>query len=159
MNLADEFTVLVDGFQSARIAFAVCGGLAMSLHGFPRFTKDIDFLVQRDDLPRILELAQNCGYDKEVETLSLGPRDTPKCEIRRINKFQGEDHLMVDFILVNPRLEDVWAGRTSCVWQSLTVQVVSAAGLAKMKRLAARPQDLLDIETLGFKPDDPAIQP
>jgi hypothetical protein len=28
-----------------------------------------------------------------------------------------------------------------------------------MKRLAGRPQDLVDIETLGFKVDDPAIHP
>ena len=144
--------------QAAKIEFAVCGGLAMSLHGFPRFTKDIDFLVQPTDLPRILDVAKKCGYDEVVETLRFGPRDDPTSEIRRINKFQGEDHLMVDFILVNPRVESVWAGRISCAWQGLTVPVVSAAGLAKMKRFAGRAQDLLDIETLGFKLDDPAIQ-
>ena len=159
MTLTDEFTALIIGLQDAKIGFAVCGGLAMSLHGFPRFTKDIDFLVQRNDLPQILDVAKRCGYDEEVESLTLGPRDYPTCEIRRINKFQGEDHLMVDFILVNPHLDEIWAGQISYAWQGLTVAVVSAAGLAKMKRLASRPQDLLDIETLGFKPDDPAIQP
>jgi Nucleotidyl transferase AbiEii toxin, Type IV TA system len=159
MNLTDEFTALIVGFQAANIDFAVCGGLAMSLHGFPRYTKDLDFLVQPADLPRILEITQKCGYDKEVEILSLGPRESPTCEIRRINKFRGEDHLMVDFIFVSRRLEDVWAGQVAFSWQGLTVPVVSAAGLAKMKRLANRPQDLVDIETLGFKPDDPTIQP
>lgn len=159
MNLTDEFTALIVGLQAAKIDFAVCGGLAMSLHGFPRFTKDIDFLVQSIDVPRILDAAKKCGYDEVVETLLFGPHDNPTSEIRRINKFQGEDHLMVDFILVNSRTEAVWAGQISCAWQGLTVPVVSAAGLAKMKRLAGRPQDLVDIETLGFKPDDPAIQP
>ena len=159
MNLTDEFTTLIASLQTAKIDFAVCGGWAMALHGFPRLTKDIDFLVQPNDLPQILDIAKKCGYDEEVETLSLGPRDKPTCEIRRINKFQGEDHVMVDFVLMLLVLEDVWAGRISYSWQGLTVPVVSAAGLAKMKRLAGRPQDLVDIETLGFKPDDPAIQP
>lgn len=159
MNLTDEFTALIAGLQTAKIEFAVCGALAMSLHGFPRYTKDIDFLVQPNDLPKLLDIAKKCGYDKEVETPSLGPRDNPTCEVRRINKFQGEDHVMVDFVLVLPHLQDVWAGRISYAWQGLTVPVVSAAGLAKMKRLAGRPQDLVDIETLGFKPDDPALQP
>ena len=159
MNMNDEFTALIIGLQDAKIAFAVCGGLAMGLHGFPRFTKDMDFLVQRNDLPRILDVTKKCGYDEEVESLTLGPRDKPTCEIRRVNKFQGEAHLMVDFILVNPHLDEIWAGQIFFSWQGLTVPVVSAAGLAKMKRLASRPQDLLDIETLGFKPDDPAIQP
>jgi hypothetical protein len=159
MTLTDEFTALIVGFQAAKIDFAVCGGWAMGLHGFPRLTKDIDFLVQPNDLARILDITKKCGYDEEVETLTLGPRNDPTCELRRINKFQGEDHVMVDFIFVLPRLEDVWAGRVTYTWQGLTVPVVSAAGLAKMKRLAGRPRDLLDIETLGFKPDDPAIQP
>ena len=159
MNLTDEFTALITGLQVAKIDFAVCGGWAMALHGFPRLTRDIDFLVQPEDVPRILDIAKKCGYDEEVETLSLGPREDRTCEIRRINKFQGEDHVMLDFVLVLPRLQDVWAGRISYAWQGLTVPVVSAAGLAKMKRLAGRPQDLVDIETLGFKPDDPTIQP
>jgi hypothetical protein len=158
MNLTNEFTSLIAGLQTAKIDFAVCAGWAISLHGFPRLTKDIDFLVHKD-LPQILDIATKCGYDEEVETLSLGPRDKPTCEIRRIKKFQGEDQVMVDFVLVLPLLEDVWAGRISYSWQRLTVPVVSAAGLAKMKRLSGRPQDLLDIATLGFEPDDPAIQP
>jgi hypothetical protein len=158
MNLTDEFTALIVGFQTAKIDFAVCGGWAMALHGFPRLTRDIDFLVQTDDLTRILGVAWNCGYDKEIEPFSLGPGDPPT-EIRRLNKFQGEDHVMVDFVLVNPRLQDVWTEKSPYVWQDLTVPVVSAAGLAKMKRLAGRAQDLVDIETLGFKLDDPAIQP
>ncbi len=159
MNLKDEFTALIAGLQAAKIDFAVCGGWAMALHGFPRLTKDIDFLVRPNDLPTILDVVKHCGYDEEIESLSIGPPDNPTCEIRRINKFQGEDHVMVDFVLVNPNLEDVWAGGTFYAWQGLTVPVVSAAGLAKMKRLAGRPQDLVDIETLGFKPDDSAIQP
>ena len=158
MNLTAEFTTLIAGFHAANIEFAVCGGWAMGLHGFPRFTKDIDFRVQRKDLPQILDIAKKCGYDEDVESLSLGPRDNPTCEIRRVNKFQGEDHVMLDFVLVLPSLEDVWAGRQAYGWEGLSVPVVSAAGLAKMKRLASRPQDLVDIETLGFKPDDPAIQ-
>jgi hypothetical protein len=158
MNLTDEFTVLITGLQAAKIDFAVCGGWAMGPHGFPRLTKDIDILVQPNDLPQFLDIAKKCGYDEVVETLSLGPRDNPTCEIRRINKFQGEDHAIVEFVLMLPLLEDVWAGRIYYSWQGLTVPVVSAAGLAKMKRLSGRPQDLLDIGTLGFKPDDPAIQ-
>jgi hypothetical protein len=158
MNLTDEFTALIIGLQTAKIEFAVCGGWAMALHGFPRLTRDIDFLVQQNDLPGVLGEAMKCGFDKEVESLSLGPRENPTCELRRVNKFQGEDHVMVDFVLVTPSLADVWARRASFTWQSLTLPVVSAAGLAKMKRLAGRPQDLVDIETLGFKPDDPAIQ-
>ena len=158
MNLTNEFTALIAGLQTAKIDFAVCGGWAMALHGFPRLTKDIDFLVQPNDLPQILDIAKKCGYDEEVEALSLGPRENPTCEIRRINKFQGEDRVIVDFVQMLPLLEDVWAGRMSYAWQGLTVPVVSAAGLAKMKRLSGRPQGVLDIATLGFALDDAAIQ-
>lgn len=158
MDLAEEFTALIIGLQAANIEFAVCGGVAMGLHGFPRFTKDIDFLMQPGDLSRVLAVAKNCGFEDQVVSMSLGQAERA-CEIRRLNKFQGEDHLMLDLLLVVPSLQDVWSGKVPFAWRGLTVFAVSAAGLAKMKRLAARPQDLLDIETLGFKPDDPAIQP
>src|ERR1022692_736394 len=107
MNLTDEFTAMVVGLQTANIEFAVCGAMAMGMHGFPRFTKDIDFLVQEQDLPAILDIATKRGFDDEVEVLSLGPTTRRTCEIRRINKFQGEDHLMLDLLLVIPPLHDV----------------------------------------------------
>jgi hypothetical protein len=158
MNLTDEFTALIAGFQRNQIDFAVCGGMAMALHGFPRFTNDIDLLILPLDLAGALTIATDCGFENAPEPIKLGQSSGRPVEIWRINEFQGEDHLALDLVLVNGLLDDVWVGRQRFDWREFSLAVVSAAGLAKMKLLAGRPQDLVDIQTLGFHADDPAIQ-
>jgi hypothetical protein len=158
MNITDEFSVLTTELRNSGIDFAVCGGLAMALHGFPRFTNDIDLLILPADLAKSLEIAKRCGFKDTPELLVLGQQSGHPIEIWRINKFQDVDHLTLDLILVSFVLDEVWNSRSPYAWQNLSLPVVSSAGLAKMKRLAGRPQDLLDIQSLGFNPDDPAIQ-
>jgi hypothetical protein len=159
MNLTDEFTALIAALERAQIDFAVCGATAMALHGFPRFTNDIDLVILPRDLEKALAVAKECGFEDAPEAIRLGQQSGRPCEIWRINKFKGEEFLTLDFVLVTAVLEDVWAGRTRFAWKDRAVPVVSAAGLAKMKLIAGRPQDLVDIQTLGFRADDPAIQP
>jgi hypothetical protein len=159
MNLTDEFTTLIAGLQKGKFDFAVCGGMAMALHGFPRFTKDIDLLILPADLAGIIAVARDCGFEDAVEPIDLGQTSGRPVEIRRINKLKDEDHLTLDLVLVNAFLEGVWSGRLRYDWREFSLPAVSAAGLAKMKLLAGRPQDLVDIQTLGFRIDDPAIQP
>jgi len=56
--------------------------------------------------------------------------------------------LSLDFLLVTPQTEDVWATREAIDFLGRKLFVVSREGLIKMKRLAGRPQDLADIERL-----------
>jgi hypothetical protein len=45
-------------------------------------------------------------------------------------------------------------GAKAFEWQGGTISVVSLAGLAKMKRLAGRKQDLADLEQLGIEDEE-----
>ena len=159
MNLIDEFKSLIAALQGAGVEFAVCGGMAMALHGYPRLTKDIDLLVLAVELPRALAAAKQCGFDDDSGILTLGVAGPNPCQIHRVNKFKGEDHLILDLILVSAAFEKIWEERMQFEWQGQVLPVVSAAGLVKMKRLAGRFQDIADIEALGFQKNDPAIQP
>jgi hypothetical protein len=44
------------------IPYAVAGGMALFLHGYRRFTEDVDVLVTREGLDRIHELLEGRGY-------------------------------------------------------------------------------------------------
>jgi hypothetical protein len=50
---------------------------------------------------------------------------------------------------VFPVFSTVWQTRQRFEWQGRSVIVVSREGLITMKRLAARPQDLADLENLN----------
>jgi hypothetical protein len=41
-NLFEEFRAVVGILSAARIPYAICGGIAMSIHAHPRATIDID---------------------------------------------------------------------------------------------------------------------
>ncbi|MBP7585082.1 MAG: hypothetical protein KBA61_13665 [Spirochaetes bacterium] len=59
----------------------------------------------------------------------------------------------LDILIVNTMLEEAWKGREMFDLDGRTIRVVSRAGLAQMKRLAGRDQDLLDIKKLGEADD------
>src|SRR5260370_42601960 len=44
------------------VPYAVAGGMALFLHGFRRFTEDVDILVTKDGLRLIHERLEGLGY-------------------------------------------------------------------------------------------------
>ncbi|MDX6382724.1 MAG: hypothetical protein QOK48_297, partial [Blastocatellia bacterium] len=49
-TLLQEFTEFVAALNRRQLDYAVCGGWAMTIHGCPRATMDIDVMVLADDL-------------------------------------------------------------------------------------------------------------
>jgi len=149
VDLYEELGQLVDAFVQAGIDYAICGGIALAVHGYPRFTKDIDVLIRAEDLEHAVRVAERCGYLDPAGRIPFEQMD-----VFRTNKIQGREVLALDLLQVSPVLEDVWRGRQRFQWQTRIIQVVSASGLAKMKQLAGRDQDLVDLKRLG-RGDEP----
>ena len=57
-------------------------------------------------------------------------------------------------MIVTPELEVVWQGRTTVRSGDRSLTVVSREGLATMKRIAGRKQDLADLAKLEGTDDD-----
>lgn len=57
------------------IPYAVVGGMAMFVHGYRRFTDDVDLLVTRESMDQILEKLEGLGYVQPAGT-STKLRDT-----------------------------------------------------------------------------------
>jgi hypothetical protein len=145
MDLYEELARLVDALADAKVDYALCGGLALAVHGHPRFTKDIDLLVRPEDLERILEIAEHCGYLDPAGQIPF-----EQITVYRTSKFHGTEFLTLDLLQLTPLFADVWTTRQMVRWDDRFVQVVSAAGLAKMKRIAGRDQDWVDLKKLGY---------
>jgi hypothetical protein len=62
MNLVDELHSVASALTSVGIAYAVCGGVAVTIHGAPRTTKDIDVLVAPADVSRVLSAVAPLGF-------------------------------------------------------------------------------------------------
>ena len=146
-TLLEEFKSITGALNDAGIDYAVCGGWAMAIHGLPRATIDIDLLVLSNDVEKAFTVARANGYDVEGLPLSF---DAGAFELRRISKIDQDrrELVTVDFLLVTEAIEDVWETRQDVDSQFGKLSVVSREGLIKMKLLAGREQDLLDIKKL-----------
>ena len=144
--LFDELSDIIEMLEKSGIEYAVCGGLALAIHGFPRATFDIDVLIQPASLELAYELVAEKGYDIRGLDMSLKERAV---EIRRVSKIDRDGEILsLDFLLVTPKVEDVWETKEEYDWQGKNLWLVSRTGLIKMKTLAGRAKDLIDIGRL-----------
>ena len=156
MNLQEEFLALIEALNRSGVEYGVCGGIALAIHGYPRFTKDIDILVRPEDLDRAFAVAAERGFVIAANPLHFDA-GTPKArEVRRISKIDGEDVMTLDLLLSKGILQDAWNDREAFEWEGRVVKTVSAQALARMKRIAGRDQDLLDVRRLEGGDDESA---
>ena len=62
MDFFQELKDVTAALDASEVDYALCGGVALAIHGVPRATQDIDLLVQPEDLPRLREVARTCGF-------------------------------------------------------------------------------------------------
>jgi hypothetical protein len=148
MDIYDEFEKLIDTLNREEIEYAVCGGIAVALHGHPRFTEDVDILIRIDDLDRVSETVEELGFILHSGRLPFNVGGPNEREIFRISKAAGEDLLTLDLLIVGTAYKNVWKDRERFHWKGRTLNIVSLDGLIEMKQKAGRNKDLLDIEEL-----------
>ncbi len=145
-TLLDELSQLISALDENEIEYAVCGGLALAIHGFARATLDIDILIQPELLEKAYKIGAENGFDIRGLDISFKERAV---EIQRISKIDDNGEVLsLDLLLVTPKIQDVWETREKVDFLSNQLSVVSLTGLIKMNRFAGIPQDLADIERL-----------
>lgn len=148
MNLVDELHAVAAALESEGIPYAICGGVAVTIHGATRTTKDIDLLVRRNDLERILAAIRPLGFTFVAlpSRYDVGTPQERSCQ--RVTKIDGEHHLVVDLMLDEGALAGFLADCTTIELPEGPLRVVSRDALLRMKRKAGRIQDLADLERL-----------
>ena len=152
LDLYDEARALVRALEEQGVEYALCGGLAMAVHGVPRATVDIDLLIAPDSLDRVKTIVRQLGYVFEAQPMSFAGGAV---EIRRISKPdpEGGDVLKLDLLLVTPEIRRFWEQRELVEWEEGPLWVVSRDGLIGLKSLRDSGTDRDDIRKLR-EPDD-----
>jgi len=147
IDITDELRALVAALEKQEIDYALCGGMAMAVHGRLRATIDIDLLILSDSQDDVLAIAQSLGYNIRGKDLSFA---NGAVEIRRVSKIDPDDEelLSLDLLLVTPQILEMWESRIKAEWEGGKLSVVSASGLIALKQLRGSGQDLADIEAL-----------
>ncbi len=148
MKLKEELLKIADCFEQFEIDYALCGGLAVVVHGYPRLTKDIDMLIRPEELDHALEQLVKIEYDLEAGMFRFNPGSSKESMLYRVSRAVETELTTLDLILVAPVFEKVWADREVIQLGAQSLKIVSKQGLIIMKEVAGRPQDLADIDAL-----------
>ena len=147
LDLYAELRRIVEALDAAGIAYALAGGLAVSIHTTPRATEDIDILIARADLDRIVQALQPTGFRPAGRPMQVA---AGRLEIQRLTKIDGADLLPLDLLMPNdPALAALLTDRTSLTLEGHPVWVVGLGALRTLKRLRGSALDRADLEALG----------
>jgi hypothetical protein len=154
MNLVDELHAIAAALEGAGVRYAVCGGVAVTIHGATRSTKDIDLLLSSEDLPRALEAIRPLGYAFPAFPMVFDEGTDHERHVQRVSKLADGRHLVLDLLLTEASLRGLMDDSVVVDLPQGRLRVVSRRALVHMKRLAGRPQDRADLQKLE-QPDEP----
>lgn len=156
----ESVTTIIRNLNAAAVEYLVVGGLAVVAHGYVRFTADVDLLIGLDSVnvknavrvlkamgykPRapvaIEELADSAkrelwAREKDLTVFSLFSDSHPGTEI----DIFVEDPLGIRQALQSAKYVEIAGG--------VSAPICSLSDLLKLKTIAGRPKDLLDIQKL-----------
>lgn len=156
----DSVSTIFRNLNNAGVKYLVVGGLAVVAHGYLRFTADIDLMVELDptNAANAIRVFKAMGYtprapvpiedfsdpqkrhiwtkEKGMKVLSLFSPDRPDTEIDLFVDEPLNFHQAIANAVLFELADDI------------ALPVCSLADLIKLKRIAGRPQDLLDIQKL-----------
>jgi len=148
VNLVDELFAIVGALHETQVPYAVCGGIAVTIHGATRTTKDIDLLVDPEDVERAVDAIRPLGYTFRALPMTFAKGTEREQRVQRVSKLMGEEVLVVDLILAGGDTLGYLRSAIEVDTPDGLVRVVGRGALVAMKRAAGRPQDLADIERL-----------
>jgi len=145
MKLHQDFKEFIELLNVHEVKYLVIGGYAVNFHGYPRYTKDIDFWIwmQKENVNKLLSVIKEFGF----ASLKLKEEDF----LLEDNIIQlGYEPYRIDILVAVDGLEfeETYKFKTSIKKDGLEVNFIGIKELIQSKKAAGRLQDLADAEQL-----------
>jgi hypothetical protein len=88
MDFNAVFTLLIGDFQREEIDFAIIGAFALHAAGCMRATNDIDFLVAKEDMPKVKRMMLSYGYELLHESQDVSNFLGKMAELGKVDFFE-----------------------------------------------------------------------
>ncbi|MDQ7837122.1 MAG: hypothetical protein RDU59_01325 [Thermodesulfobacteriota bacterium] len=143
--LSKDFKEFIQLLNENNVKYLVVGGYAVALHGYPRYTKNLDVWVELslDNAGRILKALEKFGFG------SLDLKADDFLEGDQIVQL-GYPPNRIDILttLKDLTFEDCYKSRVEIEIQGVHINFIDIDSLKKNKRATGRLQDLADVENL-----------
>jgi hypothetical protein len=143
--LNQDFREFIESLNDNGVRYLVIGGYAVALHGYPRYTKDIDIWIDlsSENAVNMVRALEQFGFG----SLQLQAADfsVPEQIIQL-----GYPPNRIDIITTPPgvEFESCYAQRVQVEIEAVVVDFIDLENLKKNKLASGRLQDLADIENL-----------
>ena len=145
MRLEKDFKEFIESLNKNSVRYLIIGSFALSYYCEPRYTKDIDILVDStaSNADRLMTAIREFGFSD----IELGSRDF--LEPDQVIQL-GIAPLRIDLLtsLKGIPFADAWDRRTTGQYGDIPAFYISKQDLIDHKKLVGRKQDLADIEKL-----------
>jgi predicted nucleotidyltransferase len=145
MMFNQDFREFIESLNDNGVRYLVVGGYAVALHGYPRYTKDIDIWVEMtaENAANIIKALDQFGFG------SLGVDEaefTVPDQMLQLGYPPGR----IDLLTTLPGVEfsECYAARTIVEIDGASVNFIDIENLRKNKKATGRHQDLADLENL-----------
>lgn len=145
MVLNENFREFLKSFNENGVKYLIVGGYAVAYHGYPRYTKDLDFWIWASPVnaEKIILSIQDFGFG----SLGLQADDflTPNNVIQI-----GYAPNRIDLItqIEGMDFEQCFAQRQDANFEGVAIHFIHFDDLIQSKMIAGRAKDLVDVEAL-----------
>ncbi|MFH1782764.1 MAG: hypothetical protein ABH848_04015 [Candidatus Omnitrophota bacterium] len=145
MRVEKDYEYLLRLFNKHKVRYCVIGAYAVAFYAKPRYTKDMDILIDPDikNAEKIIKALNDFGFG----SVRLSVRDfTKKGRIVQL----GYEPIRIDIITSIKRInfKVIWNNRKKAMYGKQKINFVALKDLIKIKRISRRKQDQADLEIL-----------
>ncbi len=145
MKVEKDYEELLELFNRHNVRYCIVGSFALAFHARPRYTKDLDILVEpsAQNGQRILSALNDFGFG----SLQLSEQDFMKPgQIIQL----GYEPVRIDLIssIEGMDFKEIWNNRSKGQFGKTPVFFIGLSDFIRSKKAANRSQDRADLEIL-----------
>jgi hypothetical protein len=145
LKLETDFIDFINLCNKYEVEYLVIGGYAVSMHGYPRSTKDFDVCIKisEGNALKMVQVIKDFGF----ESLELTKEDFLR---RNFITQLGHEPIRIDILndLDGVPFEQAWMNKSVMDFEGSKINFIGYYELLKVKEKAGRPQDIADISKL-----------
>jgi hypothetical protein len=145
MVINKDFREFIALLNAKEVKYLVIGGYAVAYHGYPRYTKDIDFWIwlNEDNAKKIIEAIHAFGMSSmNIKVEDFMSADT----VIQLGMPPNRIDILTDLETLD--FETCYAQREIANFDGLDIAMLDLDNLIKSKLNAGRPQDKVDAKKL-----------
>lgn len=143
--LSQDFKEFVELLNKKEVEYLIVGGYAVGIHGYPRYTGDLDIWINatRQNARKMVAVLTEFGFD------SFGLTEKDFTKLGNVIKM-GYPPFRIDILTTidGVRFKDCYKNKIVVLHDGITLDVIGIEDLRRNKKVSGRLKDIDDLENL-----------